>query len=97
MSVSELLLVRHGESEGNVAAAQAHEADAHEIDVPARDPDVALSDLGREQAAAVGTVLGALPDNERPHALASRASPAMTSSPWVSRAIRAASGDGSTP
>ena len=70
MSVSELLLVRHGESEGNVAAARAHEAGAHEIDVPARDPDVALSDLGREQAAAVGTVLGALPDGERPHAVA---------------------------
>jgi broad specificity phosphatase PhoE len=70
MSVSELLLVRHGESEGNVAAARAHEADAHEIDVPARDPDVALSDLGRQQAAAVGAVLGALPDGERPHAIA---------------------------
>src|SRR6187431_902211 len=70
MSVSELLLVRHGESEGNVAAAQAHEADAHEIEVPARDPDVALSDLGREQAEAVGTVLKALPSSERPHAVA---------------------------
>lgn len=70
MSVSELLLVRHGESQGNVAAAQAHQAGAHEIDVPARDPDVELSDLGREQAAAVGTVLAALPTSERPHAVA---------------------------
>lgn len=70
MSVTQLLLVRHGESEGNVAAARAHEAGAHEIDVPARDPDVALSDLGREQATAVGTVLRALPTGEGPHAVA---------------------------
>jgi broad specificity phosphatase PhoE len=69
MSVSELLLVRHGESQGNVAAAEAHAADAHEIDVPARDADVELSELGRDQAAAVGSVLTALPANERPDAL----------------------------
>jgi broad specificity phosphatase PhoE len=70
MSVSELLLVRHGESQGNVAAAQAHEAKAHQIDVPARDPDVELSELGVEQAAAVGTVLAELSADRRPQALA---------------------------
>ena len=42
MAVSELLLIRHGESQGNVAAAVAHAAGAHQIDVPARDPDVDL-------------------------------------------------------
>ena len=67
--ILELLLVRHGESQGNVAAAKAHAAGDHEIDVPARDPDVELSELGREQAAAVGTVLAALSPTERPHAL----------------------------
>lgn len=57
MGVSELLLIRHGESEGNVAAARAHDAGAHEIDVPARDADVDLSTLGRRQAAAAGVAL----------------------------------------
>jgi broad specificity phosphatase PhoE len=68
--VRELVLVRHGESEGNVAAARAHEARAEEIEVPARDPDVVLSDLGRSQAAAVGAALAALGVDERPQAVA---------------------------
>ncbi len=66
VGVSELLLVRHGESEGNVAAAEANAAGAEEIDVPARDPDVVLSDLGRRQSAAVGTRLSELATKERP-------------------------------
>lgn len=66
MGVSELVLVRHGESEGNLAAARAHAAGAEVIDVPARDPDVMLSDLGRLQARAVGAALGALPEGRRP-------------------------------
>lgn len=65
----ELLLVRHGESLGNVAAARAHAAGSELIDVPARDPDVTLSELGREQAAAVGASLAALPEEERPQAV----------------------------
>ena len=69
MSVQELLLVRHGESEGNVAAAEAHRAGAHVIDVPARDADVDLSDLGRRQAAALGGALRDLPSGERPEAV----------------------------
>ena len=55
--MSELLLARHGESEGNVAAAEANAAGAEEIDVPARDPDVRLSQLGRQQATALGAAL----------------------------------------
>jgi broad specificity phosphatase PhoE len=66
MSVSELLLIRHGESEGNVAAAEAHVAGAHEIDVKARDADVDLSELGKKQARAVGAALGALGEDARP-------------------------------
>jgi broad specificity phosphatase PhoE len=68
MGVSELLLIRHGESQGNVAAAEAHASGAQQIDVPARDPDVDLSDLGRRQAKAVGVALGALADDVRPEA-----------------------------
>jgi broad specificity phosphatase PhoE len=70
VGVRELLLVRHGESEGNLAAAEANARRAEEIDVPARDPDVRLSELGRSQAEAVGTALAALPPHERPEVLA---------------------------
>ena len=69
MGVSELLLIRHGESEGNVAAAEAREAGAQQIDVPARDADVDLSPLGRRQARAVGAALGAMSVETRPQAL----------------------------
>lgn len=70
MGVSELLLVRHGESQGNVAAAEARVAEAHEIDVPARDADVDLSALGRRQAAAVGVALADLAGDAVPQVLA---------------------------
>ncbi len=70
MGVRELLLVRHGESEGNVAAADAHSAGAEEIDVPARDADVGLSDLGRAQAEAVGAALAGLSAEDRPQVMA---------------------------
>jgi broad specificity phosphatase PhoE len=60
--VAQLLLVRHGESEGNVAATLAHETGAHVIPVPARDADVELSDTGREQALALGRLLAGFPD-----------------------------------
>jgi broad specificity phosphatase PhoE len=62
----QLILVRHGQSEGNVAAEAAQRDDLERIDVPARDPDVALSDTGRQQAEAVGRWLAALGDDERP-------------------------------
>jgi broad specificity phosphatase PhoE len=66
MSVIELLLVRHGESAGNVAAAKAAESGAELIDVPSRDADVSLSDTGAEQAQALGRGLGQLPEGHRP-------------------------------
>ena len=59
MGVRELVLVRHGESEGNLAAAQARIDSAEEIDVPARDADVELSPLGRRQAVAAGAAIAA--------------------------------------
>ena len=61
-----LVLVRHGQSEGNVAAEAAQRDDLEHIDVPARDADVSLSATGREQAAAVGRWLAGLDEDERP-------------------------------
>lgn len=47
-----LAAVRHAESIGNVAAVLAEGSGAQRLDLAPRDPDVPLSDLGREQAAA---------------------------------------------
>lgn len=52
--LAEILLVRHGESLGNVARAAALEAGAQTIDVALRDPDVPLTPAGEEQATEVG-------------------------------------------
>ncbi len=59
MAALSLTLVRHGESEANVAAAVAHDDGAEVIDVPGRDADVALSPAGLEQAQAWGRELAA--------------------------------------
>jgi broad specificity phosphatase PhoE len=69
MGATELLLVRHGESLGNVAAAQARQTGAEVIDVPARDADVELSPTGVEQAEALGRWLAELPEGDRPEAV----------------------------
>jgi 2,3-bisphosphoglycerate-dependent phosphoglycerate mutase len=61
-----LWLVRHGQSQGNVARDAADESGAHEIDIDLRDVDVPLSALGIEQAKAAGRWFAALPTNERP-------------------------------
>ena len=60
-----LVLVRHGESVGNVAAEAARAADAEVIDVPARDADVTLSPDGEEQARSWGRALAAAPADQR--------------------------------
>jgi broad specificity phosphatase PhoE len=67
----ELLLIRHGESEGNVAATEAREAGVEVIDVPARDADVDLSGTGRDQAKALGAALGRIAQERRPDAIVS--------------------------
>lgn len=66
MAIKQIYLVRHGQSEGNVAAEAADRDALERIDVPARDPDVALSQTGREQAAALGQWLNDLPADQRP-------------------------------
>jgi broad specificity phosphatase PhoE len=51
---AELVLIRHGESAGNVAREAALATGAETIDVNARDCDVPLSALGERQAEALG-------------------------------------------
>ena len=51
---AELLLIRHGESAGNVARERALESGSAIIDLDLRDCDVPLSELGQQQAAALG-------------------------------------------
>jgi broad specificity phosphatase PhoE len=52
--LTEIVLVRHGESIGNVARTNAMDAGAETIDVGLRDPDVPLTVSGEQQARAVG-------------------------------------------
>lgn len=63
---SRLLLVRHGESAGNVARDAAHAAGLSRIDIASRDADVPLSDRGAEQSRALGKWLSERPAAERP-------------------------------
>jgi len=74
---SRLVLVRHGESEGNVAATRAERAGAETVGVPWRDADTPLSGTGEEQARALGAHLATLPSGETPEVL------------WVSPYVRA--------
>jgi probable phosphoglycerate mutase len=66
-----LWLVRHGQSQGNVARDAAHEAGLHEIAIDVRDVDVPLSELGHRQAEAAGRWFAALPEGERPEIILS--------------------------
>ena len=68
---AQLVLVRHGESIGNLADRAAREAGAARLDLQDRDADVPLSDTGREQARALGRHLQGMADNARPTAVVS--------------------------
>lgn len=62
----QLWVVRHGQSAGNVAR-EAAEADGLEIiDIAFRDIDTPLSELGEQQAIALGHWFGRLPKSEQP-------------------------------
>lgn len=69
MGAIELILIRHGESAGNVAATAAQHSGAEVIDIGMRDTDVPLSDAGAEQAQALGRWLADLPENQRPESV----------------------------
>jgi broad specificity phosphatase PhoE len=64
-----LLLVRHAESQGNLADQQAQDSGADRLDIDVRDPDVELSELGERQAAALGKWLADQPPEQRPERL----------------------------
>lgn len=57
MPVTEIWLVRHGESTANVAAERAAAAGEDLIAIEQRDPDVPLSPLGEQQSRALGVEL----------------------------------------
>jgi broad specificity phosphatase PhoE len=61
-----LWIVRHGQSAGNVARDEAEAKGLDVIDIAFRDIDVPLSDLGRQQSAALGDWFGKMPHDERP-------------------------------
>jgi len=64
-----LWIVRHGQSAGNVARDAAEAAGLFVIDIAERDIDVPLSDLGHEQAQALGQWFGGLPADRRPEVI----------------------------
>jgi broad specificity phosphatase PhoE len=61
-----LAVVRHGQSTGNIAAAQAEARGDEVIDIPERDADVPLSVTGREQAGALRAVFAGMLADRRP-------------------------------
>lgn len=66
-----LWLVRHGQSQGNVARDAAHEAGLPVIELDLRDVDVPLSDLGLHQAEAAGRWFAALAEADKPEVILS--------------------------
>jgi len=63
---SELVLVRHGESIGNLADDEARRAGADVLDLHERDADVPLSDNGRDQAKALRHWMTSVEEEARP-------------------------------
>ncbi len=66
-----LWIVRHGESASNFARDVTHASGANRIEFPARDVDIPLSLLGKEQASAPGHWFAALLAGERPELILS--------------------------
>jgi broad specificity phosphatase PhoE len=62
----ELVLVRHGESVGNIADTEARDADADRLELSARDADVELSPNGEEQGRTLGRWVAGLDEAARP-------------------------------
>ena len=70
-TTAELWLVRHAQSEGNVADDVARGARAERLELDIRDPDVPLSAAGKEQALALGRSWQNLEPGRRPTRLLS--------------------------
>jgi broad specificity phosphatase PhoE len=65
----EIVLVRHGESCGNVAREEAESSGADRISLQWRDPDTPLSELGHAQAEAAGAAIAELGLDQQPGAV----------------------------
>lgn len=68
---AQLVLVRHGQSVGNIAATEAGQRGAERLDLEFRDADTPLSDTGHEQARAVGAFLKATAESDCPDLIVS--------------------------
>lgn len=64
---STLWIARHGQSAGNVARDSAEANGLSLIDIQTRDADTPLSELGAEQARAMGAWFSGMPDEQRPN------------------------------
>ena len=69
--VEELVLVRHGESVGNLADAQARQRRAARLDLSTRDPDTPLSPRGERQAQVLALTVAGMDADERPEVVLS--------------------------
>ncbi|MHA6512433.1 histidine phosphatase family protein [Tessaracoccus sp. Z1128] len=87
---AEIVLVRHGQSLGNVADHAAIAAKAHRLDLPTNDELIDLSGEGRRQAEALGRHIAALPAGERPTVVVS--SPFRRARATAERALAALQG-----
>jgi broad specificity phosphatase PhoE len=89
---TQLVLVRHGESRGNVADRMARDAGALRLDLDLRDADMPLSDLGEQQAEALGRHIGALAATEQPSRIFSSPYERAASTARIATAAAALSG-----
>lgn len=80
------MLLRHGESVGNLARQHAYETSAEVIETDGRDADVPLSPRGEEQAESVGRWLAEQPAGEQPESVWS--SPYVRAATTASTAVR---------
>jgi broad specificity phosphatase PhoE len=87
---AELVLVRHGESVGNLADAEAREKGLGRLRLDTRDADTPLSENGVRQAEAVGRHLATLPEHERPEVVLG--SPYVRAAATAEHALRALGG-----
>lgn len=66
-----LWIVRHEQSAGNVAKDAAYSLGSATIEIEARDIDVPLSELGKQQSQAVGNWFASLADAQKPQVILS--------------------------
>jgi broad specificity phosphatase PhoE len=81
-------IVRHGQSSGNVARDAAEAAGRSVVDLPTRDVDVPLSDLGERQSMTLGHWFRKMPAEQRPSAVL--ASPYVRTRRTAELALKAA-------